>query len=232
MWFTIVSLVGRTCQPPSCARPLSSLRGAARLARAHAGSARGKGSGGARTTRGSSSSLLPPTEGVGDELREVGVLVARRLEPRVQLACAATAHPQQPLGPAHAASPHPLRNRSGMRARRPREDAPALPPRRTLQQLPDAIAVGADDHGAAHGAVVRQLGLADDVEVPPRKVLRQGCHALRASLAGCLLRGLALLAGRRRRRRRRRGVARARRAPRRPAGDRARGERSSHSCRL
>src|SRR5262244_1650839 len=35
-----------------------------------------------------------------------------------------------------------------------------------LHLFPDGVAVGADDHAAAHGAVVGELGFADDVEVP------------------------------------------------------------------
>lgn len=35
-----------------------------------------------------------------------------------------------------------------------------------LDGLPDGVAVGADDHGAPHWAVVRELGRGDDVRVP------------------------------------------------------------------
>ena len=43
-----------------------------------------------------------------------------------------------------------------------------------LHALPDGVAVGADDHGAAHRAVVGHLGLGDDVLVPAGEVLGLG----------------------------------------------------------
>ena len=41
-------------------------------------------------------------------------------------------------------------------------------------QLPQPVAVGADDHAAAHGRVVRQLGLEHHFVVPGAEVLRLG----------------------------------------------------------
>src|SRR6185295_18513231 len=43
-----------------------------------------------------------------------------------------------------------------------------------LHPLPQAVSVRSDDHGAAHRAVVRQLGLVDQVLVPAREVFRLG----------------------------------------------------------
>ncbi len=46
---------------------------------------------------------------------------------------------------------------------------PAIEP--LLHQLPDRVAVRADDHAALHGRIVGQLGAADDVDVPAPEVL-------------------------------------------------------------
>jgi formate hydrogenlyase subunit 3/multisubunit Na+/H+ antiporter MnhD subunit len=50
-----------------------------------------------------------------------------------------------------------------------------------LHPLPDGVAVRTDDHGAAHGPVVGELGLGDHVLVPPREVVclrcEDGCSA-------------------------------------------------------
>lgn len=41
-----------------------------------------------------------------------------------------------------------------------------------LDRFPDGITVGANDHGAADGAIVGELGVGDDVEIPGVEVLR------------------------------------------------------------
>ena len=69
-----------------------------------------------------------------------------------------------------------------------------------LDGLPDGVAVGADDHGAPHWPVVRQLGRGDHVRVPGVEVRGPGRHLpLPVAAAGL------------RPRRRRRGGARGRR---------------------
>ena len=45
---------------------------------------------------------------------------------------------------------------------------------RLLNQLPDRVAVRPDDHAALDRRVVGELRAPDDVEVPPREVLRAG----------------------------------------------------------
>src|SRR6185369_3356829 len=80
-------------------------------------------------------------QGLGDQQREVGVLVPGGLDAAVE----------QPL-----------------------------------DVLPEAVAVGPDDHGAAHGRVVGELGLAHDLEVPAREIIR---------LVGQVLYELLLLLG-------------------------------------
>ena len=43
-----------------------------------------------------------------------------------------------------------------------------------LHALPQGVAVGLDDHAAAHGRVVHQVGLEDDIGIPLGKVLTAG----------------------------------------------------------
>ena len=49
---------------------------------------------------------------------------------------------------------------------------------RALHPLPDAVAVRADDHAAAHGRVVGQLGAQDDFVVPGAEVRVAGRELL------------------------------------------------------
>ena len=42
---------------------------------------------------------------------------------------------------------------------------------RLLNQLPDGVAVRANDHAALDGRIIGELGAPDDIEVPLRKVL-------------------------------------------------------------
>lgn len=72
-----------------------------------------------------------------------------------------------------------------------------------LDGLPDGVAVGADDHGAPHGPVVRELGSGDHIGVPRVEVHRPRRHLpLPVPPAAGLRRR-----GRRRPRGRRRGLA-------------------------
>ena len=52
-----------------------------------------------------------------------------------------------------------------------------------LDDLPHGIAGGTDDHAAAHGRVIGQLGHLDDVEIPLRIILRTrgnvACHCIK-----------------------------------------------------
>ena len=66
----------------------------------------------------------------------------------------------------------------------------------TLDRLPDGVAVRSDHHRAARGSVIRELALADDVQVPPAEILRFGRHA-DVLARGVLARGgvLSLRAG-------------------------------------
>ena len=119
-----------------------------------------------RTISGSSSFLPPPCvttavsgakpstcsaslvqEALGNEQREVRVLVARLLEHVVE---------------------------------------------RALHALPDAVAVRANDHAAAHGRVVGELGAEHDFVVPGAEVVRARgelllvCHVLvNVEISGC-----------------------------------------------
>lgn len=148
-------------------------------------------------------------EAEGDELREVGVLVARLLERPVQVAL-------RGAGRRHASR----RQRGGQPGwlggrGRPALPCPALPCTRSrrwhaaalpaspaplrvaagggfllphaarcahLHPLPYRISVGSDDHGASHGAIVCQLALTHHIQVPP--VARCGRSRARQALGG------------------------------------------------
>jgi hypothetical protein len=56
----------------------------------------------------------------------------------------------------------------------------------TLDELPDRIAIGADDHAAFHGRVVGQLRLPDDIQVPLGEVLGLGGDLLHERVSGRL----------------------------------------------
>ena len=56
-----------------------------------------------------------------------------------------------------------------------------------LDQLPDAVAIGLDDHAAAHGRIVDHVGLADHVRVPLGEVHVAGRDLLDEFLLGFVL---------------------------------------------
>src|SRR6185312_4938559 len=71
-------------------------------------------------------------------------------------------------------------------------DVPGLlesPIESLLDQLPDGVAVGTDDHAALDGRVVRQLGTPNDVEIPAGEILglRRDLGHLSRLLRACLL---------------------------------------------